>query len=133
MKEARESPAWKEGDEVIIMAVLAHVSQQWAIEANQCKQEITMLLAQYQWHTWLFLKEAAKHFPPLWPKDLAVWLKLGAPDTINCKVYPLACNELQAVDIFMNKNKELGGIKKANSPWGSPFFIKKKDGSFRPV
>ena len=93
-----------------------------------------MLLAWYQHHTWLFLEEAARHFPSSRPKDLAVWLKLGAPDTINFKVYPLACNELQAVDEFTSKNKELGCIKKANSPWGSPFFfIRKKDGSFRPV
>ena len=62
-----------------------------------------------------------------------VWLKLGAPDTINCKVYPLACNEIQATAEFTKKNEELGRIRKVNSPWGSPFFIKKKDGSLRPV
>ena len=63
-----------------------------------------------------------------------VQLKLGTPDIINCKVYPLACNELQATDEFMSTNEQLGCIKKVNSPWGSPFFfIKKKDGSFRPV
>jgi hypothetical protein len=79
-------------------------------------------------------RNATKRFPLFWPKDLAVWLKPGAPDTINCKVYPLAHNELQAADDFTSKNKELGCIKKANSPWGSPFFfIRKKDGLFRPV
>ena len=63
-----------------------------------------------------------------------VWLKPGAPDTINCKVYPLACNEIQATAEFTSKNEELGRIRKVNSPWGSPcFFIKKKDGSLRPV
>ena len=63
-----------------------------------------------------------------------VRLKPGAPDTINCKVYPLARNEVQAAAEFTCKNEELGRIKKANSPWGSPFFfIKKKDGSLRPV
>jgi hypothetical protein len=63
-----------------------------------------------------------------------VRLKPGAPDTINCKVYPLACNELQAVEDFTSTNEKLGCIKKANSPWGSLFFfIRKKDGSFRPV
>jgi hypothetical protein len=65
---------------------------------------------------------------------LAVWLKPGAPDTINCKVYPLAHNEIQATAEFTSKNKKLGCIRKVNSPWGSPFFfIKKKDGSLRPV
>ena len=80
------------------------------------------------------MEEAAKRFPPSRPKDLAVQLKLGAPDTINCKVYPLACNEIQAAAEFTCKNEELGRIKKVNSPWGSPFFfIKKKDSSLRPI
>ena len=83
---------------------------------------------------WLFSEDAAKRFPPSQPKDLAVRLKLGTPDTINCKVYLLARNEIQAVANFTSKNKELECIKKVNSPWGSPFFfIKKKDGSLRPV
>ena len=41
---ARTDPAWENDDEVIIMAALAHMSQQWAIEANRCKQTITTLL-----------------------------------------------------------------------------------------
>ena len=80
------------------------------------------------------MEDTAKQFPPSQPEDLAVRLKLGAPDTINCKVYPLARNKIQAAAEFTCKNKELGRIRKVNSPWGSPFFfIKKKDGSLRPV
>ena len=41
---ARTDPAWENDDEVIIMAALVHISQQWAIEANRCKQTITTLL-----------------------------------------------------------------------------------------
>ena len=49
-------------------------------------------------------------------------------------MYPLACNEIQAMAEFTSKNEELGHIRKVNSPWGLPFFfIKKKDGSLRPV
>ena len=134
LEVARKDPAWEEGDEVIIMAASAHTSQQWAIEANKCKQTIPTLLVCYQHHAQLFSEEAAKRFPPSQPEDLAVWLKPGTPDTINCKVYPLACNEIQAAAKFTSRNEELGHIKKVNSPWGSPFFfIKKKDGSLRPV
>ena len=80
------------------------------------------------------MKKAAEHFPLSWFKDLAVQLKPGALDTINCKVYPLACSKLQAAERFISKNERLEHIKKANSPWGSPFFfIRKKDRSFRPV
>jgi hypothetical protein len=80
------------------------------------------------------LEDAARRFPLSQPEDLAVQLKLGTPDTINCKVYPLAHNKIQATAEFTSKNEELGRIRKVNSPWGSPFFfIKKKDGSLRPV
>ena len=130
----RKDPAWEEGDEVIIMAMSAHTLQQWAIEANKCNQTIPTLPARYQQHVRLFLEDAAKRFPPSRPEDLAVRLKPGAPDTINCKVYPLAHHEIQAAAEFTSKNEELGCIKKVNSPWGLPFFfIKKKDGSLRPV
>ena len=134
VEAARADQVWEEGNEIIIMAVSAHTFQQWAIKANRCKQDVPTLPVQYQQHVQLFSKDAAKRFPPSWPKDLAVQLKPGAPDTINCKVYPLAHNELQAVEDFMSTNEELRCIKKANSPWGSLFFfIRKKDGSFRPI
>ena len=134
LEAARRDSAWEEGDEVIIMATSAHTSQQWAIEANKCKQTVPTLPVQYQRHAWLFSENATKRFPPSRPKDLVVRLKPGTPDTINCKVYPLARNEIQAAAEFTSKNEELGRIKKANSPWGSPFFfIKKKDGSLRPI
>ena len=134
LKAARGDPGWEEGDEVIIMAASAHTSQQWAIEANKHKQNVPTLLAHYQRHAWLFSEDGAKHFPPSQPEDLVVQLKLGTPDTINCKVYPLVHNEIQATADFTSKNEELGCIKKVNSPRGSPFFfIKKKDGSLRPV
>jgi hypothetical protein len=134
LEVARKDPAWENGDEVIIMAASTHMSQQWAIEANKRNQLVPTLPARYQRHARLFSEDAAKRFPPSRPEDLAVQLKLGAPDTINCKVYPLARNEIQAAAEFTSKNMELGCIRKVNSPWGSPFFfIKKKDGSLRPV
>jgi hypothetical protein len=90
LNAARKDPAWEDGDEVIIMAMSAHTAQQWAIEANKCKQNIPMLLGHYQQHARLFSEDAARRFPPSRPEDLVVRLKLGTPDTINCKVYPLA-------------------------------------------
>jgi hypothetical protein len=56
-------------------------------------------------------------------------LKPGAPDTINCKVYPLTKAELEATDNFLKENLELNYIEPSDSPWSSPwFFIGKKDG-----
>jgi hypothetical protein len=43
LNAARASEVWEEWDEVIVIAMSAHVSQQWTIEANRCKQGITML------------------------------------------------------------------------------------------
>jgi hypothetical protein len=60
LKVAREDRAWEEGDEIIIMATSAHTSQQWAIEANKCKQNAPTLPARYQQHEWLFLKDATR-------------------------------------------------------------------------
>ena len=91
---ARRDPAWENGNEVIVVAASAHMSQQWAIDANKRKQTIPTLPDRYQRHARLFSEDAAKRFPPSRPEDLAVRLKPGAPDTINCKVYPLARNEM---------------------------------------
>ena len=44
---ARRDPAWENGYEVIIMATSAHMSQQWAIDANKCKQTVPTLPDQY--------------------------------------------------------------------------------------
>jgi Reverse transcriptase (RNA-dependent DNA polymerase) len=42
--------------------------------------------------------------------------------------------EQEATKKFLEENKRLGYIKKMDSPWSSPwFFIKKKDGTLRPV
>jgi Reverse transcriptase (RNA-dependent DNA polymerase) len=76
----------------------------------------------------------AKHFPLAQPEDHIIKLKDGAPDTINCKVYPLMKPEQEVTKKFIEENKVLGFIQKTDSPWSTPwFFIKKKDGSLRPI
>jgi hypothetical protein len=65
---------------------------------------------------------------------MVIKLKPGAPDTINTKIYPLSCLEMEEWQAFVAKNKELGRITKTDSPYAAPvFFIHKKDGSFRLV
>jgi hypothetical protein len=57
-------------------------------------------------------------------------LKPDAPQTINCKVYPLTHMEWEATAKFLRENEALKYIKKMDFPWLTPwFFIKKKDGS----
>jgi Reverse transcriptase (RNA-dependent DNA polymerase) len=73
-------------------------------------------------------------FPPSRPEDHAIKLIPGAPETINCKVYPLTLAEQEATRKFLEENECLGYIEKTDSPWSSLwFFIKKKDGTLRLV
>ena len=53
---------------------------------------------------------------------------------VDCKVYPLNPKEQHALDEFLNENLRSGRIRSSKSPMASPFFfIKKKDGTLRPV
>jgi hypothetical protein len=127
---------WEEGDEIICIASspAGHHAQEWAIEANKCKQAKTKLPMHYQRHVQLFSEQVAWHFLPSQPKNLHIQIKPGTPDTINCKVYPLTHSEGEASDKFIEENEKLEHIEKSNSPWSTPvFFIKKKDGSYHPV
>jgi Reverse transcriptase (RNA-dependent DNA polymerase) len=49
-------------------------------------------------------------------------------------VYPLTATELEATKKFIKEHEGKNYIQKADSPWSTPwFFIKKKDGSLRPI
>ena len=64
------------------------MAMELAITAGQY-QKITKIPEEYQHHTKVFSEEEAQWFPPSQPWDHAITLKPDAPDTINCKVYPL--------------------------------------------
>jgi Reverse transcriptase (RNA-dependent DNA polymerase) len=89
---------------------------------------------EYQRHCKVFLDQQATRFPPSRPEDHAIKLIPGAPEMINCKVYPLTIAEQDVTKRFLEENEQLGYIEKTDSPWSSPrFFIKKKDGTLWPV
>jgi hypothetical protein len=78
----------------------------------------------------VFSDQQAKCFPLSRLEDHVIKLVPGAPETINCKVYPLMLAEQEATKKFLEENERLGYIEKIDSPWLSPwFFIKKKDGT----
>ena len=53
---------------------------------------------------------------------------------VNCKIYALNREEQQALDSFLEENLRSGRVRPSNSPMASLFFfIKKGDGSLRPV
>ena len=128
--------AWEEGDEIIchLAPLSMHTTQEWAIATNKDKQTMNELPQQYSHHAQLFSEDVAQHFLPNWPNNMVVWLKLGTPDTMNSKIYPLTCAELEEWQKFVERNKAMGRIQDTKSPWGAPvFFIKKKDRTFRLV
>jgi Reverse transcriptase (RNA-dependent DNA polymerase) len=115
-----------------------HFAQEWAIEGRDQRQqesvEVKGIPEEYRQHHKVFSDQQATHFPPSRPKDHAIKLLPGAPETISCKVYPLTLAEQEATKEFLKENEHLGYIEKADSPWSSPwFFIKKKDGTLRLV
>ncbi|VDC06330.1 unnamed protein product, partial [Peniophora sp. CBMAI 1063] len=81
----------------------------------------------------LFDKE---HFDKLSPQtewSHVIELIQGARP-VDCKVYPLTLAEQDELRKFIEENLTSGRIRPSKSPMASPFFfIKKKDGSLRPV
>jgi hypothetical protein len=89
---------------------------------------------EYQKFAKVFSEEEAKRFPPRRSCDHAIELKPGAPDTIECKIYPMMWVEDEALDVFIDEQLEKGYIHPSKSQYASSFFfIKKKDGKLRPV
>jgi hypothetical protein len=115
-----------------------HFTQDWAIQGREQQQQESMdargIPDEYQHHCKVFSDQQATCFPPLRPEDHAIKLIPGAPEMINCKVYPLTLAEQEAMKVFLEENERLGYIEKMDSPWSLLwFFIKKKDGTLRPV
>ena len=111
-----------------------YFAQEWAIAAHKKKKLTKDVPREYQRHAKVFSETEAKRFPPSRPEDHAIKLKERAPNTMNCKVYPLTQAEQEATRKFIQENEELKYIKKSDLPWATPwFFIKKKDGSLQPI
>ena len=88
----------------------------------------------YHEHAKVFSEEAAHRFPESHEWDHAIDLKPNAPNTMDCKVYPLSPTEDIALQKFIAENLEKGYICQSKSPYAFPFFfIKKKNGDLRPV
>ena len=86
---------WEEGNALYIQA---GATQEWAIRENEGKRQKTVanIPDKYQWHWRVFDKEASYWFPPKQEDNYAIKLKPGAPDIMDCKVYPLTPQELEA-------------------------------------
>jgi hypothetical protein len=109
------------------------VATNLAIEAG-AEQNEAELPKEYQEFARIFSEEAADRFPPAREWDHAIDLKPGAPDALDCKVYPMTRDEDTALEKFLDEMVAKGYIHPSKSPYTSPFFfVKKKDGKLRPV
>jgi Reverse transcriptase (RNA-dependent DNA polymerase) len=109
------------------------VATEWAIRAPR-QQGDSSLPIEYKRHWRVFSEELSHRFPPAQLDNHEIKLKEGAPTTIKSKTYPLSPAEMEAVHKWIDENERLGYIEKGDSPWATPFFfVKKQDGSLRPV
>jgi hypothetical protein len=82
----------------------------------------------------VFSEEESQRFPGPRPWDHAIELVPDAPETLDCKTYPLAHGQQELLDQFIDEHLKKGYIRDSSSPYASPFFfVKKKDGKQRPV
>src|SRR5487761_1795964 len=89
---------------------------------------------QYASFTKVFSEEASHQFPPSRIWDHAIELKPGAPSTLPGRLIRLCQAEQQELRKFIQEHLRRGTIQPSKSPYvASFFFIKKKDGSLRPV
>jgi hypothetical protein len=109
-------------------SVIRNASVDLAVAAQQYTKQVT-IPKEYQRFAKVFSEEESKRFPPRRSCDHAIDFKPGAPDAIECKIYPMTRVEDEALDVFIDEQLEKGYIRPSKSQYASSFFfIKKKDG-----
>jgi hypothetical protein len=113
--------------------IIRNASVKLAVTTQQYTKKVE-IPKEYQKFTKVFSEEESKQFPPRRACDHAIEFKPGAPDTIECKIYPMTWVEDEALDLFIDEQLEKGYICPSKSQYASSFFfIKKKDGKLQPV
>src|SRR5487761_687860 len=103
-------------------------------EAEPPKDTTAPIPPQYLEFTKVFREEASHSFPPSRIWDHAIELKPGAPSTLPGRLIRLCQAEQQELSKFIQEHLKRKTIRPSKSPYvASFFFIKKKDGSLRPV
>jgi hypothetical protein len=110
-----------------------NASVELTVAAQQYTKKVE-IPKEYEVFAKVFSEEESQRFPPRRLCDHAIEFKLGAPNAINCKIYPMTQVEDKALDLFIDEQLEKGYIRPSKSQYASSFFfIKKKDGKLRPV
>jgi len=113
--------------------IKATMATDLAIAAQQYQKAVTVP-KEYQKYHKVFSEEESKWYPPKRIWDHTIEFKEGAPDAVDCKVYPLNQVEDKAIQEFVKTELQKGYIRVSKSPFTSPFFfIQKKNGQLRPI
>lgn len=135
MLTPQSEPLVKEGERLFCMAGYTY-STELALKENAQKLQKTfeeMVPEQYRDFASVFSEAESQRLPEHKSWDHAIELVLEAKG-FHAKVYPLAKNEQEELDKFLDKNLKKGYIRVSKLPISSPFFfVKKKDGGLRPV
>lgn len=126
-------PGYCQREEIIRRVTTSSELAQAANAAKPKQHWKNIVPSRYHEFADIFTKEGFDELPPHRPWDHAIELKPGS-EPRDCKVYPISPNEDQALRDFIEENLKTGRIRPSQSPMASPFFfIKKKDGSLRPI
>ena len=125
-------------DEGYARAVYQTKSTQLAATAHAIsgKDKKTSIPAQYSEYKDVFEKKEFDKLPERKPWDHAINLLPGRDDgkAMKGRVYSKTKQELEELNKFIDENLATGRIRESQSRFAAPFFfIKKKDGSLRPV
>jgi hypothetical protein len=108
--------------------IIRNASVELAVAAQQYTKRVE-IPKEYKAFTKVFSEEESKRFPPWRSCNHAIEFKPGAPDAIECKIYPMTWTEDEALDVLIDEQLEKGYIHPSKSQYASSFFfIKKKDG-----
>jgi len=87
-----------------------------------------MVPKEYQRYQKVFSEEQSHQFPLKRTWDHTIELLPEAPNSIDCKIYPMTQGEKESLTKFIKEQLAKGYIHPSKSPYSSPFFfIKKKD------
>jgi hypothetical protein len=107
-----------------------HFAQDWAIQGREQWQQESMeakgIPKEYRCHHKVFSDQQAMRLPPSRPEDHTIKLIPGAPETINCKVYPLTLAEQKVTKSFWKRTSNWGTLKRQTHPGHCHGFSSKK-------
>ena len=101
---------------------LKGVSIELSREAGKFTQDVEVPEV-YRRHSKIFDPVESKKLPPSRPWDRTITLKPDAPDTIDCKLYPLPPKDDGALQKWLQEEEEKGCIRPSISPIASSFFF----------